>query len=126
MSDDSEHLTTRAVSFQSAAAKFAYPPESESCAGDIDFAGDAAAQPAFLFMASHTAYVHHFANEFVAGRSAKIVVAAENFDVSVADAGEAHADESPTAKEPWRSFASGDECVVSNRECEHPTRSFLP
>src|SRR5580692_11724625 len=109
----------RAVGFQSAAAEFASTPESESCAGDIDFAGDSAAQPAFLLAAPHAADVHYFANEFVAGRSAKIVVAAENFDVSVADAGEAHADESPAAAAGRQWFAGGGEGLVFCDEGEH-------
>src|ERR1700722_17315403 len=43
VSDDSEHLATGAVGLEAAAAKFAGAPESESRAGDIDLAGDAAA-----------------------------------------------------------------------------------
>src|SRR5580704_12317712 len=70
-------------------------------------------------MASCAADVHYFADEFVAGRSAKIVVAAENFDVGVADAGEAHADESPAGAEGWQWFADGGEGVVFCDEGEH-------
>ena len=119
MSNDSENFASRTVGFQSAAAKFARRVEAESGTGDIDFAGDSAAQPAFLFMASRAAYVHHFANEFVAGRSAEIVVAAEDFDVGVADAREAHADESPAAAEGWQWFADGGEGLVFCDEGEH-------
>jgi hypothetical protein len=43
VSDDSENFAAGAVRFQSAAAKFARRVESESGAGDIDFAGDSAA-----------------------------------------------------------------------------------
>jgi hypothetical protein len=107
------------VCFQSAAAKFAEWAESESGAGDINFAGDAAAWPAFLFMAWRAAHIHHFSDEFVAGRSAKIVVAAEDFDVGVADAGEADADESPAGAEGWGWFANGGEGVVFCDEGEH-------
>src|ERR1700721_4256956 len=73
----------------------------------------------FLLAASHAAYIHHFASELVAGRSAKIVVAAEDFDVGVADAGEAHADESPAAAEGWQRLAGGGEGVIFCDEGEH-------
>jgi len=119
VSDDSENFAAGAVRFQSAAAKFARRVESESGAGDIDFAGDSASQPAFLFMASRAAYVDHFANEFVSGGSAKIVVAAEDFDVGVADAREANADDSPAAAEGWQWFAGGGEGLVFCDEGEH-------
>src|ERR1700721_4117851 len=73
----------------------------------------------FLLAASHAAYIHHFASELVAGRSAKIVVAAEDFDVGVADAGEAHADESPAAAEGWQRLAGGGGGVIFCDEGEH-------
>ena len=48
VSDDSEDFAAGAVGFQSAAAKFAGWVEAESGAGDIDFAGDAAASQLFF------------------------------------------------------------------------------
>jgi hypothetical protein len=105
VSDDSENFAAGAMRFQSAATKFAHAVEAEGGAGDIDFAGDAASEPAFLFMASRGTYIYYFADEFVAGRSAKIVVAAKDFEVRVADAGEAHADESPAAAERGQGLA---------------------
>jgi hypothetical protein len=70
-------------------------------------------------MASHAAYIHHFADEFVAGRSAEIVVAAEDFDVGVADACEADPHESPAAAEGWQWFADSGEGVIFYNEGEH-------
>jgi hypothetical protein len=70
-------------------------------------------------MASRAADVHYFADEFVAGRAAKIVVAAEDFDVGVADAGEAYADESPAAAEARQWLADGAEGVIFCDEGEH-------
>jgi hypothetical protein len=79
-------------------------------------------------MAWRAANIHHFADEFVAGRSAKIVVAAEDFDVGVADAGEADAYESPAGAEGWQWLADGGEDVVLCDEGEHvgflPTKKF--
>jgi hypothetical protein len=47
------------------------------------------------------------------------VVAAEDFDVGVADAGEVDADESPAGAEGWQWFADGGEGVVFCDEGEH-------
>jgi hypothetical protein len=107
VSYDSEHFAAGAVGLEAAAAKFAGAPESERCTGDIDFAGDTAVQPAFLRAASNASNVHHFTDEFVAGRSAKIVITAKDFDVGVADACEADAHESPAAVEGWQRLADG-------------------
>jgi hypothetical protein len=41
----------------------------------------------------------HFTYEFVTGDAAEVVVAAEDFDVGVADAGEADFDEGPVGAE---------------------------
>ena len=119
MSEDSENFAAGTVRFQSAAAKLAWRAESESCAGDINFAGDAASQPVFLLAASCAADVHYFADEFVAGGSTKIVVAAKDFDVGIADAREADADESPAGAEGWQGVADGGEGVGFCDEGEH-------
>jgi len=119
VSHDSENFAAGAVCFQSAAAKDAMWPESESRAGDINFAGDAASQPVFLLAASCAADVHYFADEFVAGGSTKIVVAAKDFDVGIADAREADADESPAGAEGWQGFADGSKGVGFCDEGEH-------
>ena len=56
-----------------------------------------------------------FADEFVAEHAMKIVVAAEDFDVGVADSGEAHADESPAgAKARQRFLNDGDAASVGD------------
>ncbi len=73
----------------------------------------------FFLRASRAAHVDDFADEFVAGRSAKIVVAAKDFDVGVADAGEADADESPAGAEARQWLADGGEGVVFCDEGEH-------
>src|SRR5580700_2823571 len=70
-------------------------------------------------MASPAAYIHPFADEFVAGRSAEMLVAAEEFDVGVADACEADPHERPAAAECWQWFADGGEGVVFCDEGEH-------
>ena len=75
-------------------------------------------------MASRAAHIYHFSDEFVAWRSAKIVVAAEDFDVGVADAGEADADQSPAGAEARHWFADGGEGVVFCDEGEHLWASY--
>jgi hypothetical protein len=73
--DDAEDGAAGAV-----AAKTAGTPVA-AAAGEVDFAGDALAG------------VHSFADEFVAGASGEAIVAAQEFDVGVADAREADADQ---------------------------------
>jgi|ERR1700756_1772084 len=119
MADDAEHFAARTVHFQSSAAKFAWAPESESCAGDINFAGDAASQPIILRAASNAEHIHHFPEEFVARRSAKGMVAAKNFHVGVADPGKPHAHKRPAAAESWQWLANGGERVISYDEGKH-------
>ena len=52
--------------------------------------------------------VDDFADEFVAGDAVEVVVAAENFDIGVADAGEADFDERPVGEEFGEGFFDGD------------------
>src|ERR1700719_1386666 len=119
MADDAELFSAREVGLQSSAAKFAGALKSESCAGDINFAGDAAAQPIILLAAPRAVHVHHFPDEFVTRRSVKGMVAAKNFDVRVAEPGEPHAYKRPAATESWQWLSNGGECVISYDEGKH-------
>jgi len=81
MLDDAEDGTGGTVAAETLRASFAVT------AGEVDFSDDAAANPGggFGFFDD--------SDELVAGASGEAVVAAEEFEVSVADAGEGDADE---------------------------------
>jgi hypothetical protein len=93
MADDSEDAPARAVRGDSSAAVAAWVAETQARAGQINFADYAAADPGAIFRGG---YADDFAHEFVAQRALKIVVAAQDFDVRVADSRKAHADQCPT------------------------------
>ena len=61
-------------------------------------------------------YRYDFADEFVAKNAAEVVITAEDFDVGVADAGEADLDECPVGTEFGEWFFDGDEFAVRNLE----------
>jgi hypothetical protein len=67
--------------------------EPEALARQIDFSDDAAANPVAILRACDA---DDFAYKFVPERAVKIVVAAQNFDVGVANSREANADEGPS------------------------------
>ena len=123
--DDAEDGAPGAVCFQSAEAEFAERFVAVGGAGDVDVAGDAAADPAGLLLLdgrswlAAIAYRDDFADEFVAGDAAEVVVAAEDFDVGVADAGEADFDEGPVGEEGGRRFFDRDELTVLDLEGFH-------
>src|SRR5579863_1714101 len=93
--DDSEDGATRAVRFQSAEAEFAERFVAIGGAGDVDVAGDAATDPPGLLLldcrsdVTAVADLDDLTDEFMAGDAAEVVVAVEDLDVGVADAGEA-------------------------------------
>ncbi len=114
MIDDAEDGAAGAVRFQSTQAEFAQWFVAVGGAGDVDFAGDAATDPAGSFAldcgrgVAAIADGNDFADEFVAGDAAEVVVAAEDFDVGVADAGEADFDEGPVGEQFGEGFFDGD------------------
>ena len=91
--------------------------KTEITAADIDLAGDALAKPAFL-LGRRACYFHHRADEFVAGYAAKVVVATEDFDVRIADAGQANADQCPAGAQRWYGPASQRQLSISDDEGE--------
>jgi hypothetical protein len=54
-------------------------------AWDVDFASDSFPDPPLRHRRRNSAHFLHFAYEFVAGCAAKIVVAAQNFQVGIAN-----------------------------------------
>src|ERR1700739_3110738 len=61
----------------------------------IDLAHNTLANPASLLPRGNPAHLHNLANKFVPRRAHKIVVAAKNLDIGVADSGQAHTNERP-------------------------------
>src|SRR5580700_10755730 len=76
--DDTQDGAPGAMGLEAAAAKLAYGPVTIGGAGDVDFAGDAAADPTRAFAGGGASDLGHFADELVAGSAVKIVVAAED------------------------------------------------
>src|SRR3984957_6895841 len=123
--DDTEDGAAKAVRFQSAKAELADGVVAVGGAGDVDFAGDAAADPAGSFVLDYRRRVSaiadrdDFAYEFVTGNAAEVVVAAEDLDVGVADAGEADLYEGPVGTEFGEGFFDGDQLAVGYLEGFH-------
>ena len=92
---DAEDGAARAMSFKAAAAEGADRPIVVGGTGNVDFAGDAFAEPFRFFFCGNAIDDGDFTDKFVAGDSAKGVIAAKNFYVGVADAGEENAYECP-------------------------------
>ena len=89
--------------------------KTEITAADIDLTDHALAQPAFL-LGRRACHFHHHADEFVAGYALKVVVASEDFDVRIADAGQANADQRPAAAQRWYRLASQRQLSISDDE----------
>jgi hypothetical protein len=132
--DDAEDGAAGAVRFQSAETEFADGVVAKGGTGDVDFAGDAAADPAGSRLldggrgVSAIADGDDFADEFVAGDAVEVVVAAENFDIGVADAGQADFDQGPVGAEFGEGLFNRREFAVLDLEgfhvCGIPRRIF--
>jgi hypothetical protein len=118
MVHDSENLTTGAVSRETTFAIDADGAKAQGVAGDIDFTHDAFAQPAPLFVRANARNVLHFSDKFMSRNATKIVVAAQDFDVGVADAGKTNADKRPAAPQIGNGFAGSEKLVVADDEGE--------
>ena len=116
--DDAENFAPRAVRFQAAAAKTAQRAETECRAADIDFAHDAPADPARAFERG-AAHVFYFTDKFVAGGSPKVVITAQNLDVGIADACQAHLNQGPPGPEPWKRLVRANKASVADGEGKH-------
>ena len=109
VAEDSQHAPPRAVRRDSAAAIAAWLAEPQARARQIDFADDAPPDPAAILRARDA---DDFAHKFVAERAVKIVIAAQNFDVGVADSREANAHEGPAWPQSRQRFLN-DGNVIS-------------
>src|ERR1700674_489048 len=92
VADDSQHAPPCAVRRDSPAAIAAFLAEAQTRTRQINFADDAPPDPGTIFRARDA---DDFAHKFVSERAVKIVIAAQNFDVGVADSSEANAHEGP-------------------------------
>jgi hypothetical protein len=82
--------------------------DPQARARQIDFADDAPPNPAAILRACDA---DDFAHKFVAERAVKIVIAAQNFDVGVADARETNAHERPAWPQSWQRFLNNDYAI---------------
>src|SRR5262249_38734679 len=101
MADDTQHATTGAVRGNSLAAPGAKPcvPESNAC--EIDFANDAAPDPALV---SGACDAHDFTHKFVAKGAMEIMVATQNLNIGIADSSKPHADQRPPGPQSRHRF----------------------
>jgi hypothetical protein len=116
---DAKDGAARTMSFEATAAKCADRPIVVRGTGNVDFAGNAFAEPFRFFFCGKAINGGDFADEFVAGNSAKGVIAAKDLHVGVADAGEENAHERPAGTELRERLVSSDEFFISNREGQH-------
>ena len=104
---DAEHRTIRAMTAHAAKAPFAM------AAIEIDLAHDAPSDQARVIGG------HHVAHELMAGRSAEIVVAALQFQIGVADAGEDQADQSKAGRPLGYGDVANGDFAVFQMHAEH-------
>src|SRR5882762_3564335 len=97
MTQNSQDAAARAIRPNSAAAIAAHLPRAEMAkpqagARENDFSDDAPPHPVLVFCAGDA---HDIAHEFVAECATKIMIAAQDFDIGIADSSQAHADQRP-------------------------------
>ena len=100
--DDAEDGAPGTVGFEPTPAEFADRTITVGGARDVDFAGDAVADPAGSLGFREAQDLGHFADEFVARSATKRVVAAQDFHIGVADSGKTDAHSRPAAPQPWK------------------------
>jgi hypothetical protein len=105
--------------FQPAPAKLASGVKSLSRACDVDFTGDAPAEPTGPRALRDAAHIRHFPDKLMTQDTAKCVIAAKDFDVGVADSRETNADERPSCTELRQRLSNGSQSMLANDECEH-------
>jgi hypothetical protein len=111
VAENSENAAARAVRRDSTAAIAAWLAEAQAFARQIDFSDDAAADPGAILRAC---YADDIAHKFVAERAVKIVIAAQNFDVGVADSREANADEGPARLQSGERFLKNGNAIPAS------------
>jgi hypothetical protein len=97
VAQDSEHAPPLAMRRNSVAAVAAHLSPSmmtkpQASAGNVDFTDNAPPHPVLIPCAGD---LHDVANEFVAERAMKIVIAAQDFNIGIANSRQAHTDQRP-------------------------------
>jgi hypothetical protein len=110
-SQDAPLLAMRGKSLAAKRAGFA---KAKPRAPDVNFAHHARANP---FRIPPTGDAHDLAHELVAQGPLKIVIAAQNFDVRVADPGKPHADKRPARPQPRQRFLNDNNAFPAGNSC---------
>jgi hypothetical protein len=116
VAEDSQDAPTFAVRRDSPPAIAARLAEAEPRTRQIDFADNAAANPSAILGACDAL---DFAHKFVAERALKIVVAAQNFDVGIADSREADANEGPARFQARQGFLDDNDAIPARDGGKH-------
>src|SRR6266850_518507 len=87
--------------------------------GSARYSANSPSQPFLLRCRRDAAHFRNFADKLVPQCPVKIVVAAKNFDVRVADSRQPHSDKSPTSPQSRQRSVFRDEFVVARCEREH-------
>jgi len=116
VAEDSQDAPPFTVRRDSPVAIAAWLAEAETGARHINFADDAPADPALILRARYTDYIAH---KFMAERALKIVITAQDFDVSVADSREANANEGPATPKSRLRFLNYNNAISRSNGGEH-------
>jgi hypothetical protein len=119
VSDDAEDGAPVAVRLQAAAAEIADEFEAIGGTRNVDFPGDTFADPAFPGCAGDSGDLQNLSDEFMAGDAKKMMVAAKDFDVSVADARQVNANERPAVAQSGQRPTNFAQFSFLNDESEH-------
>src|SRR5712691_13446592 len=116
-----QYAAARAVRRNAApaiAAHFRLPKTSKPQSGavQLDFSDDAAPDPALVSCAGDA---HDIAHEFVAKRAVKVVIAAQDFNIRVADSRQAHADQRPAGLQSWLRLLHERKTISASDGGEH-------
>ena len=124
MVDDAENFAPGAMPREATFAVDADGAEAQGAAGDINFAYDAFTQTAFAFWRASACDILHLSDKFMPRRAAKIVVAAQNFHVCIADASEMDTNERPAGPQFWDGPAGSEKLAVADDEGEQGNLLF--
>src|SRR5208282_1025983 len=117
--NDAQHRAPGTMRLQAAPAERAQRLVAIGGAGHIDFACHALAHPALSCFGGDARNLHDFADKFMPRRAAKLVIAAQDFHVGIADSREPHADESPTRAQPRQRLLHREETIFGDLKREY-------
>src|SRR6201988_5291037 len=105
--------------FEPAAAKDALGSIPVSRTTYVDFTHDTAANPASPLLRGNPTNLHYFAHKFVSRRATKIMIAAKNLDIGVADSGKAYTNKRPPRPQVRQGLFFCYELLFVYNEGEH-------